>query len=194
MLSLLAAMTAIAVTVPVRVAAPLPADVLQSALEEADSIFRPGGVVWEWSLDSGNDRSPAVMVHVEQRPSDFVVFGCSRDRHDHRLGNTHLGSRRITLWADQVARAVDGNWDRAELPDVDDGVLARALGRVLAHELGHLFLRLNGHRDDGLMRRAFPHRSLTSRSRRGFLLSKSDMEKLRASLVRYSSVARSERK
>ena len=73
-------------------------------------------------------------------------------------------------------------------------VFARALGRVLAHELGHLFLRLNGHRDDGLMRGAFPHRSLTSRSRRGFLLSKSDMEKLRASLARYSRVARSERR
>ncbi|HXV62402.1 MAG TPA: hypothetical protein VEK15_17005, partial [Vicinamibacteria bacterium] len=158
-------------------------------------IFRPGGVIWEWSLDPGEyDPSPAVMVHVDQRPTDFVVFGCSRDRHDHRLGHTHLGSRRITLWAGQVARAVDGDWDRAELPDVDERVLARALGRVLAHELGHLFLRLNGHREDGLMRGAFSHRSLTSRSRRGFLLSKRDMERLRASLGRYSRVARSERK
>ncbi|HXV60232.1 MAG TPA: hypothetical protein VEK15_06025, partial [Vicinamibacteria bacterium] len=46
-LSLFGALTAIAVNVPVRVDAPLPADVLQIALEEAESIFRPGGVIWE---------------------------------------------------------------------------------------------------------------------------------------------------
>ena len=120
---------------------------------------------------------------VQPRPARFKVHGCSRDRHDHRLGHTQLRSRRITLWSEQVARAVDGNWDRKEPPNVDDRVYSRALGRVLAHELGHLLLRLNGHRDRGLMRSAFSHRSLTARGRRAFRLDEKDLQAIRETIL-----------
>jgi len=106
----------------------------------------------------------------------------SRSLHDHRLGHTQLSSRRLTLWTEQVARAVDGNWDRQGLPEVDDQVYARALGRVLAHELGHLLLRLNGHRDHGLMRSTFSHRSLIARGRGAFRLAPDDLRAIRTAL------------
>ena len=63
-------------------------------------------------------------------------------------------------------------------------VYARALGRVLAHELGHLLLRLNGHRDRGLMRSTFSHRSLIASGRDAFRFAADDLRAIRAALVR----------
>ena len=107
-------------------------------------LFEPGGIELRFDLAPERHSSrPLAIVVVQARPARFKVSrSCSRGLHDHRLGQTQLGARRLTLWSEQVARAVDGNWDRQELPHVDDHVYARALGRVLAHELGHLLLRV----------------------------------------------------
>lgn len=181
----------IVVPVPVQVDAAIPAETLQEALTEVDTIFRDGGIRLAWSLEPAPPLQPAVVtVNVVPRPARLVVYGCSRDLHDHRLGNTRLGTKHITLWTEQVARAVSGDWDGKKPSRVDDRLFARALGRVLAHELGHLFLRLYGHRPDGLMRKAFSHRSLTSRSNERFRFSNLDLDRLRASLERYSKPAR----
>lgn len=170
--------------VPIYLGAELHEETLMNALRETARIFEPGDI--ELRFDVSPDPStprPLVTVIVQPRPARFKVHGCSRDRHDHRLGHTQLRSRRITLWSEQVARAVDGSWDRKELPKVDHRVYARALGRVLAHELGHILLRLNGHRDRGLMRSAFSHRSLTARGRRAFRFAKEDLQAIRETLL-----------
>jgi hypothetical protein len=171
--------------VPIYLGAGLNEEIVVSALREAERIFEPGGIELRFDLSPDHDSSrPLVTVLVQPRPARFKVHGCSRGLHDHRLGRTQLRTRRITLWSEQVARAVDGNWDRTELPDVDDRVYARALGRVLAHELGHLLLRLNGHRDRGLMRSAFSHRSLITRGRGAFRLAEEDLQAIRDTLAR----------
>ena len=171
--------------VPVYLSAELSEDIVVSALRETARIFEPGGIELRFDLSPEHHSSrPRVTVLVQSRPARFKVFGCSRDRHDHRLGHTQLRSGRITLWSEQVARAVDGNWDREALPDVDDRVYARAVGRVLAHELGHVLLRLNGHRDRGLMRSAFSHRSLTAGGRRAFRFAEEDLQAIRDTLLR----------
>ena len=171
--------------VPIYLGAELNEEILVSALREAERIFEPGGIDLRFDLSPDPDSSrPLVTVLVQPRPARFKVHGCSRGLHDHRLGRTQLRTRRITLWSEQVARAVDGNWDRTELPDVDDRVYARALGRVLAHELGHLLLRLNGHRDRGLMRSAFSHRSLITRGRGAFRIAEEDLQAIRDALAR----------
>ena len=170
--------------VPIYLGAELGEEVVTSALRETEQIFEPGGIVLRFDLSPEPHLSrPVVTVVVRPRPARFKVHGCSRDRHDHRLGHTQLRSRRITLWSEQVARAVDGNWDRKGLPNVDDDVYARALGRVLAHELGHLLLRLNGHRDRGLMQSAFSYRSLTARGRHAFRLAEEDLQAIRNRLL-----------
>ena len=171
--------------VPIYLGAGLNEEIVVSALREAERIFEPGGIELRFDLSPDHDSSrPLVTVLVQPRPARFKVHGCSRGLHDHRLGRTQLRTRRITLWSEQVTRAVDGNWDRTELPDVDDRVYARALGRVLAHELGHLLLRLNGHRDRGLMRSAFSHRSLITRGRGAFRLAEEDLQAIRDALAR----------
>ena len=175
----------IAVDVPLYVASELNEDTLARALDEVDSIFAPGGIRLRFERSPENPRlNPVVTIAIQPRPTQFVVQGCRRNRHDHRLGHTHLYARRITLWTEQIARAVDGNWDRPDPPDVNEAIYARALGRVLAHELGHLLLRLNGHRDNGLMRPAFSHRSLTKKGNRAFRFSKKDLEAIRRVIER----------
>ena len=187
---------ALALEVPIYLSAELPEETLTTALQETARIFEPGDIELRFNVSPNQSpyhstSRPLVTVIVQPRPARFKVHGCSRDRHDHRLGHTQLRSRRITLWSEQVARAVDGNWDRKELPNVDDRVYARALGRVLAHELGHLLLRLNGHRDRGLMRSAFSHRSLTARGRRAFRLDEADLQAIRETLLQ--AIAKNER-
>ena len=189
MLAFLLAMlapTAVTLDVPIYLAAELSPSVLAGALEETERIFEPGGIRLEFDLAPElRSTRPLALVVVQPRPARFKVSpACSRGLHDHRLGQTQLGSRRLTLWSEQVARAVDGNWDRQELPHVDDQVYARALGRVLAHELGHLLLRLNGHRDRGLMRSTFSHRSLIASGRDAFRFAADDLRAIRAALVR----------
>jgi hypothetical protein len=176
----------IAVEVPVFVVAPFPAQSLERALGEVDDLFAESGIRWRWRVSSGGGApGPAslVAVVVASRPEHPVISGCSRSLHDHRLGITQLRERRITLWAEQVARAVGGDWDRDEPPAVDERVLSPALGRVLAHELGHLFLRLDGHRKNGLMRASFSHRALAGRSDRSFRLSGDDVERVRSAIL-----------
>ena len=184
---------ALALEVPIYLSAELPEETLTTALQETARIFEPGDIELRFNVSPSHSTSrPLVTVIVQPRPARFKVHGCSRDRHDHRLGHTQLRSRRITLWSEQVARAVDGNWDRKEPPNVDDRVYSRALGRVLAHELGHLLLRLNGHRDRGLMRSAFSHRSLTARGRRAFRLDEKDLQAIRETILQ--AVAKSKSK
>ncbi len=171
--------------VPLYVSADIDEDVLDSALREVDQIFAPGGIQLRFQISPDIPvYDPTVTVVLQPRPARFVVHGCTRNRHDHRLGHTSFRARRITLWSEQIARAVDGDWDRRKVPNVARTVYARALGRVLAHELGHLFLRLNDHRDDGLMRPSFSHRSLTAKGNRAFRLSDKDLKKMRTALER----------
>ena len=177
--------TSVTLDVSIYLVSELSPSVLAGALEETERIFKPGGIELRFDLAPERHSSrPLAIVVVQPRPARFKVSpACSRGLHDHRLGLTQLGSRRLTLWSEQVARAVDGNWDRPELPNIDDQVYARALGRVLAHELGHLLLRLHGHRDRGLMRSTFSHRSLIAHGRGAFRLAADDLQAIRAALV-----------
>ena len=115
--------------VPIYLGAELSEEILVSALRETERIFEPGGIELRFDLSPEDHSGRSLLdVFVQPRPPRFKVHGCSRDRHDHRLGHTQMRSRRITLWSEQVARAVDGNWDHKELPDVDDGVYCASLG------------------------------------------------------------------
>ncbi len=162
----------------------LPPNVLARALAEADRLFDAGGIRFDWRISSAEPPSPAgATIVLVARPELRVVSGCSRNLHDHRLGRADLSARRVTLWTEQVARAVAGSWDRKDPPRIDEDSLGTAIGRVLAHELGHLFLRLDGHRDRGLMKPSFSHRALVGRSDRSFRFSAEDLERLREAVA-----------
>jgi hypothetical protein len=175
----------LSIELPVYVGSDVPPSALERALAEADRLFGEGGIRFRWRPSPGASLPAApVSIVVLPRPSEPVISGCSRNLHDHRLGHTYLGARRVTLWTEQVARAVAGSWDRKDVPRVDEKALGTALGRVLAHELGHLFLRLNGHRENGLMKPSFSQRALVGKSDRAFRLSEEDLERVRAAITR----------
>lgn len=62
-------------------------------------------------------------------------------------------------------------------------IVARALGRALAHEIGHYLLRSPHHASSGLMRARHQGSMLGSPDNRGFLLSKTDRDRLRVALA-----------
>ena len=98
----------LSVELPIYVGVELPPRALEWALAEADRLFDAGGIRFQWRLspDEPLSSAPASVV-VLPRPETVVISGCSRNLHDHRLGHTHIGARRVTLWTEQVARAED---------------------------------------------------------------------------------------
>jgi hypothetical protein len=142
---------------------------------EVERIYSPAGILFDWSPEN----EASIQVVVAAKPEQKIITGCSRNLHDHRLGRVTPASHRITLWTVQVARATAGDWDSEKAPTIPDIALGRALGRVLAHELGHLLLALNGHRSKGLMRASFKHRDLSGNRTSAFRLSSKDIEKVR---------------
>lgn len=57
--------------------------------------------------------------------------------------------------------------------------VGRALGRVLAHEIGHVILSARGHQPRGLMRRVFLAPDLVAPQRHPYELSRAELERLR---------------
>ena len=81
----------LALDVPIYLGAELSEEIVVSALRETQRIFEPGGIELRFDLSPENHSSrPLVTVLMQPRPARFKVYGCSRDRHDHRLGHTQL--------------------------------------------------------------------------------------------------------
>jgi hypothetical protein len=58
--------------------------------------------------------------------------------------------------------------------------LTRALGRVLAHEIGHVFLDMWTHDETGLMRAIYDPRELADRNRAPFRLATRALDRLKS--------------
>jgi hypothetical protein len=95
-------------------------------------------------------------IFVEGKTSAEDTLFVSVDRVAHIVLGTEFGGRPVTDWPLSV---------RADL-------VGRALGRVLAHELGHYLLGLREHSQDGLMRPLFRTDQLIEPWRRRFELQK----------------------
>ena len=162
---------------------PLSDETVETLVREVEDIFAPLGV----RMDVGLPSKPGVAatVVIRAHPARPRITGCTRDRHDHRLAYTALGSRQIVLWTDQTARAARGKWDSARPPRLGSRDMGRALGRVLAHELGHLVLGLTRHDSSGLMRASFRQGDLTGKRSESLGIAEEDVDKLRGRLARY---------
>ena len=167
------------------------ADDLGAARAEADAIFRAAGIAPVW-LHCG------LVKGKRQDPSDRCTSGAGSDgiivrlRRSSRLGEsyrlalgeamidsqTHTGSI-ATVFADCVASTSD----RA-------GANARGvLGRVIAHEIGHLLIGTNHHSTRGLMRAVWTDLELRRSIGLEWRFSASEARYMRAGIARRSQRA-----
>jgi hypothetical protein len=155
--------------------------------EEATDIWRPYGVHLKWTDDRAAEAGPADLaleVRIEQRPEESVRRGAATV-----LGQTSVpvnapNAPPIHVWygAVQHMLALRTASQLSQMPLVHNREMARALGRVLAHEIGHLLLGAPYHDRTGLMRLTFPADELVELSRARFLLSSNSIPRLRSRL------------
>lgn len=130
--------------------------------DELERIWRPYGVHLAWA--SPSDATPGVFLRVVL--DDAGSRQATRGSAAPGLGWVRfLDSKapadeiRVSVAATRrlVERASFRLQPVALLPrSMIDGLMALALARVVAHELGHILLSTNGHAPKGLMRPAFP--------------------------------------
>ena len=175
------------VMVDLRQVAGLPPRQLRAMAAEAEALWRAAGIVLTWRFPG--DPPPVA-------PSDdtvTVATAAPSGTAPARLGAVLFlegrvdAERAIELSVTTIARLVeDARWSGRRVrdwpPSVRDDLTARALGRVLAHEIGHYLLAWRGHPAAGLMRARFPADLLISPDRTPFALSPVLARRLQARL------------
>src|SRR5262249_8116014 len=146
---------------------------------ESNALWSEYGVRLIW-LDHENDCQVAPLVDGE--PIDLwlrveatdSLLGTGISPYRQPLGFVQFiegaPGHTVYLRYDALSRLVNessvGGWDVRHLPTpMRDQLIGRALGRVLAHELGHVLLETRSHEFGGLMRANFGPAELLPASR-----------------------------
>ena len=178
--------------------AAMPPRELLAMRREADAVWKPYGVALTWFHSTGRALTP---------PGLQDVLTISRDDSADRLASRTPAARRlgsvlflegsdtaentVALSVEATRQTVDqARWANGRVADwpasLREELLGRALGRVLAHEIGHYLLVWRAHTPDGLMSAAFRGEILIRPERRAFELSELLVPRLRARLARFS--------
>jgi len=186
-------------------AAAQPAAQVEAMRREADAIWRPHGVAiavltpaQAASPSAADGQLVVTLIHAAQRPATTgrrAPLGAILFDHDNVPATT------ITIDVAAVTATVVGvRWGGRTLDQwpaaLRDAVVGRALGRVLAHEIGHYLLASRAHGDEGLMRAIFDGDELARPGRTTFAMADRDLPRLRArlgGLDRTSTLAERER-
>jgi len=157
--------------------------VADSLRHEVENIMAPLGFPLQWiSLDGvrGNDVATALAVVTFRgncEAADLLAEGKTTP-----LGITHI-SDGIVLPFTEVDCEATRNFLRKELIRVQarerETALGRALGRVLAHELFHVFASTAHHGSDGIAKSAFAEHELMAEH---FTFEPSEFRALRSGL------------
>jgi len=190
---------ALHLSVDIGALAAMPPRQIQTMVREATALWEPYGVALDWVRPG---------AHVLGLPAGHDVLTIIRDHAPGQLANAPFGNRplgivwfleghdtpenTVTLSIDAIHRTVDdAQWANRRVadwpPGVRDELLGRALGRVVAHEIGHYLLVWRAHTPDGLMRAAFPGGILIRPGRGSFALSDRLLPRLRTRLAQLST-------
>jgi hypothetical protein len=166
-------------------------DDISAARAEADAIFRAAGIAPVWfhcGLVEGKSQDPGDRCQSGVGSDGTIV----RLRRSSRLGESYrlaLGEAQIdihahtgsiaTVFADRVA--ITSDRAGANPPGV--------LGRVIAHEIGHLLIGTNQHSTNGLMRAVWTDLELRRSIGLEWQFSASEARCMRAEIARRSERA-----
>jgi hypothetical protein len=150
--------------------------------DEAERIWQPYGVHITWP-DSNSQTEPYPLT---------AVLGSQIERPRSLTGPLVLGRAFVDL-SPRPTRPIRVSFDATEQTlaqrphawtsfagHLHERQLARALGRVLAHEIGHVLLALRTHEHTGLMREDFTPEELARSDRTPFTLTANSAGRLRS--------------
>lgn len=143
-------------------------------MNEAAAIWRDYGVNLEWvEMDCGV--APSIEVQIERSIRDDgnrEVLGRATILDSIATGPVRISYEAVEALLDHKTMLTAVTFDR---------VLGTAIGRVLAHELGHVLLGSPGYHDaEGLMRAKFQPDDLARPERSRFRLAPFSVERLRS--------------
>ncbi len=123
-------------------------------LDEADAVWRPSGVTFAWDTESRGTAPATLRIVVDDErgalsgglaPLGWILFD-GQDTPDRII---HLSYANAVALLNESADL----GDRTSMPIAQrETYLGRAMGRALAHELGHYLLASKAHTRTGLMR------------------------------------------
>ena len=159
---------------------------LTDVQDETERIWRPYGVRITWSeYESRNEPFPVTALvgwRVEQSrvPNGPLVLGRAF------VEPNYPPTRPIRVSVDAMEQtlALRPNAWTSVAGHVHQEQMARALGRVLAHEIGHVLLAYRTHESTGLMRETFTPDQLAQADRSPFALTVNSMGRLRSRIER----------
>jgi hypothetical protein len=166
--------------------AQVPRQVLAKAEREAAKVFRKSGVDVQWAhcRKVKGDLPTGVSCSSPMGYADLVLkilppsMAARASMPDGALGFALL-SPKIALGAGAYI-FYEPVRDLAIVEGADVHV---ALGHVVAHEVGHILLGAYGHCPSGIMSSEFVGKSLRVAARGGLLFTKSEVERIRATVV-----------
>jgi hypothetical protein len=156
---------------PIAVTVIAPRDVTDSLVDricaEAEAIWAPAGVALEWDRDASNDEAHRRRLSpIDDRQAPAAGDGALRlDTFDNGPAPFIHLSRASAEGLFRDTPSLSG------APMIThETLIGRALGRALAHELGHYLLRSKAHTRRGLMRKNWTSSQTFALSRDGFEL------------------------
>jgi hypothetical protein len=163
----------------------IPDSVHQAMQREVTAIISPTGLTVEWrSLSAAYNRTNITLAIVQFKGNCDVKDLTVYPAYPFTLGATAVTDGEILPFTNIYCNGVRA-FIGPELLALDQGDRAasfgRALGRVLAHELYHIFARTKRHGSHGLAKPRWLPAELMARD---FRFDQKEMQKLRASMLR----------
>ncbi|HMD36376.1 MAG TPA: hypothetical protein VKH42_15475 [Vicinamibacterales bacterium] len=183
-----ARMTAPPLRIAYAAAATVSPSLLRRILDEADALWRPAGVTFAWEPLDLNRPVAGLQVVVEDlraaSPEAASHLGWLLFDHDMPSRMLHVSYANARALLENSGEVV-GSANRMPIAERET-YLGRAMGRALAHELGHYLLASKAHTLTGLMRGTLTSETLFSPIRTRLELPRTMGEMLLARLTQSS--------